>query len=171
MSEASMTEDKRSMQQFAGVAGNRHYNDLDGFRAIAAIAIVVMHVHVRGEYVHTSTWLSTAVEPLGTFVTLFFIISGFGMCCGYYDRVKNGSMDIERFYSRRIAKILPFFALLVCIDVVAEGFSPNALWEAFADVTLMFNLLPDLNIRSSALAGLWASFFSSISYSRSLSFS
>lgn len=64
MSEASMTEDKRSMQQFAGVAGNRHYNDLDGFRAIAAIAIVVMHVHVRGEYVHTSTWLSTAVEPL-----------------------------------------------------------------------------------------------------------
>ena len=73
MSEASMTEDKRSMQQFAGVAGNRHYNDLDGFRAIAAIAIVVMHVHVRGEYVHTSTWLSTAVEPLGTFVTLFFI--------------------------------------------------------------------------------------------------
>ena len=31
------------MQQFAGVAGNRHYNDLDGFRAIAAIAIVVMH--------------------------------------------------------------------------------------------------------------------------------
>ena len=56
MSEASMTEDKRSMQQFAGVAGNRHYNDLDGFRAIAAIAIVVMHVHVRGEYVHTSTW-------------------------------------------------------------------------------------------------------------------
>ena len=145
MSEASMTEDKRSMQQFAGVAGNRHYNDLDGFRAIAAIAIVVMHVHVRGEYVHTSTWLSTAVEPLGTFVTLFFIISGFGMCCGYYDRVKNGSMDIERFYSRRIAKILPFFALLVCIDVVAEGFSPNALWEAFADVTLMFNLLPDLN--------------------------
>lgn len=147
MSEASMTEDKRSMQQFAGVAGNRHYNDLDGFRAIAAIAIVVMHVHVRGEYVHTSTWLSTAVEPLGTFVTLFFIISGFGMCCGYYDRVKNGSMDIERFYSRRIAKILPFFALLVCIDVVAEGFSPNALWEAFADVTLMFNLLPDLNIQ------------------------
>lgn len=147
MSEASMTEDKRSMQQFAGVAGNRHYNDLDGFRAIAAIAIVVMHVHVRGEYVHTSTWLSTAVEPLGTFVTLFFIISGFGMCCGYYDRVKNGSMDIDRFYSRRIAKILPFFALLVCIDVVAEGFSPNALWEAFADVTLMFNLLPDLNIQ------------------------
>ena len=146
MSEANMTEDKRSMRQFAGVAGNRHYNDLDGFRAIAAIAIVVMHVHVRGEYVHTSTWLSTAVEPLGTFVTLFFIISGFGMCCGYYDRVKNGSMDIERFYSRRIAKILPFFALLVCIDVVTEGFSPNALWEAFADVTLMFNLLPDLNI-------------------------
>lgn len=101
MSEASMTEDKRSMQQFAGVAGNRHYNDLDGFRAIAAIAIVVMHVHVRGEYVHTSTWLSTAVEPLGTFVTLFFIISGFGMCCGYYDRVKtvrwtlSGSTRVE----------------------------------------------------------------------------
>ena len=142
MSEASMTEDKRSMQQFAGVAGNRHYNDLDGFRAIAAIAIVVMHVHVRGEYVHTSTWLSTAVEPLGTFVTLFFIISGFGMCCGYYDRVKNGSMDIERFYSRRIAKILPFFALLVCIDVVAEGFSPNALWDLLFGIVMSTMMIP-----------------------------
>ena len=125
----------------------RHYCDLDGFRAIAALAIVCMHVQVRGGYVHANQWLVDLVSPWGTFVTLFFIISGFGMCCGYYERVKNQTIDLATFYTRRIMKILPFFALLVCIDVVSERFSGNSLWEAFADLTLVFNLMPDLDIQ------------------------
>lgn len=125
----------------------RHYGDLDGFRAIAAIAIVVMHVFVRGEYAGhgASSSIRSAVSPLGTFVTLFFVISGFGLCCGYYERIANARITPERFYAKRIRKLLPFFALLVLLDVIGSG-GTSSLWEAFADLTMMFNLLPDLNI-------------------------
>lgn len=51
----------------------RHYRDLDGFRAIAALAIVCMHVQVRGGYVHANQWLVDLVSPWGIFITLFFI--------------------------------------------------------------------------------------------------
>lgn len=132
----------------------RHYNDLDGFRAIAAFAIVVMHVFLRGAYgadlahgdgTDLLSLIQTIVSSLGTFVTLFFIISGFGLCCGYYDRIKNAEITPERFYTKRIAKLLPFFALLVLLDIIGTG-GKDSLWEAFADITMVFNLLPDLNI-------------------------
>lgn len=128
----------------------RHYNDLDGFRAIAALAIVIMHVFLKGGYGTNATGggialIQTVVSPLGTFVTLFFVISGFGLCCGYYDRIKNAQITPERFYTKRIKKLLPFFALLVLLDIIGNG-NKSSLWEAFADITMVFNLLPDLNI-------------------------
>ena len=67
------------------------------------------------------------------------------MCCGYYDRIKNAEITPERFYTKRIAKLLPFFALLVLLDIIGTG-GKDSLWEASADITMVFNLLPDLNI-------------------------
>lgn len=118
----------------------RRYDDLDGFRTLAAFAIVGCHVFANGGY-HCSL-LGTIVMPFGNFVALFFMISGFGMCCGYYERIKNAEITPAKFYSRRIWKNLPFFAFLVLVDLLMGG-SP---WEAFADMTLVFNLLPDIDI-------------------------
>ncbi|MCD8003157.1 MAG: acyltransferase [Clostridia bacterium] len=80
---------------------------------------------------------------MGCFVQLFFILSGFSMCCGYYEKIKNREISLDKFYSRRYERILPFFALLVVIDLVASlvfdgGISLGGIAEAFADLTLMF---------------------------------
>lgn len=80
------------------------------------------------------------------FVMLFFMLSGFVLCCGYYDRMKNGQVSLNDFYSRRYKRILPFFALLCVIDL-SISFSKENLAQAFMNCTLVFNLLPNPNMQ------------------------
>src|SRR5699024_9659580 len=46
------------------------------------------------------------------------------------------------FYGKRFKKILPFFGILVLLDVIMSP-SVGAVYEAFADLTLLFGFLPD----------------------------
>lgn len=57
----------------------------------------------------TDYLINRLVPHLSSYVYLFFIISGFGMCCGYYEKIKNNEITLNNFYSKRYRKILPFF--------------------------------------------------------------
>lgn len=140
------------------------YYAIDGLRAFAAIGIMLMHVRVcvtdspEGGFLY-----STFIPSLTHFVYLFLVISAFSVCCGYYDKVKEGTITPNAFYKKRYSRILPFFALLVLIDIVVPH-SPNkyelahmaageavtggasfvhSLYDGFAQLTLAFNLLPN----------------------------
>ncbi|MCD7847486.1 MAG: acyltransferase [Oscillospiraceae bacterium] len=131
------------------VTNRQRYNNLDGLRTIAAIGVICMHVRANIGF-DVAVWGGTAnyvvnslIAQMGGFVQLFFILSGFSMCCGYYERIKNNEISLNKFYSRRYERILPFFALLVLIDLAVSlvfdgGISAGSLAEAFADLTLMF---------------------------------
>lgn len=86
------------------------------------------------------------ISPMGELAFLFMMISAFGMCCGYYERVKNGQMRPSDFYRKRYERILPFFTLIVCLDLV---YAPSwaSLIEGFSDVTLVFGLYPECEIK------------------------
>lgn len=73
---------------------------------------------------------------------MFMVISGFGMCSGYYERIKNQKISVEDFYLRRYRKILPFFGLLILADVLVEH-SLESLAEGFIEMTLVFGFLPN----------------------------
>ena len=75
------------------------------------------------------------------FTLLFMVISAFGMCNGYYGKIMENKIPLSLFYKKRFMKILPFFALLVLMDIAISP-SVEALYEAFADVTLLFGFLP-----------------------------
>lgn len=133
------------------------YNNLDGIRTLAAIGIILMHVQSNigfevpgggtlGEFI-----LEHLIGEMGGFVQLFFILSGFSMCCGYYPSMKENRINLNSFYSKRYRKILPFFTFLVFFDLLAEFFlngsiNKEALYEAFADITLMFGFFPASDI-------------------------
>lgn len=140
------------------------YLSIDGLRAFAAIGIMLMHVRVcitnspEGGFLY-----STFIPSLTHFVYLFLVISAFSVCCGYYEKIKQGSITPNIFYKRRYSRILPFFAILVLIDIIvphspnkyelahmtageaATGATPflHALYDGFAQLTLAFNLLPN----------------------------
>lgn len=137
--------------------GNKErYDSLDGLRALACVGIVLMHIMANIAVKPTESWLTTnVIGYAGNFVLLFMMISAFSMSCGYYTRFKEGSISLNSFYKKRYMRVLPFFALLVVVDVIMTfaklGFALTQemtaeLYEAYADLTLAFGLMPDADI-------------------------
>lgn len=142
---------------------NERFKSLDGLRAYAAIGIMIMHVQanvlVRPE---GGFFYNMFIPSLTHFVYLFLLVSAFSVCCGYYNKFKNGGITPNVFYLKRYKRVLPFFALLVVIDTLVPH-APNkyelehmtgeiatgvpafvySLYDGFAELTLAFNLLPN----------------------------
>ena len=109
---------------------------------IACIGIMMMHLQANNNYEITGYFYNTVIPSFTNFVFLFMTVSAFGMCCGYYEKVMKQTISLSDFYAKRFKKILPFFGVLVLIDVVLSP-SRAALFEAFADLTLLFGFLPN----------------------------
>lgn len=123
------------------------YDNLDGLRSFAAVGIVLMHIMTNTKFQLPENVLINIIGMAGLLVQLFFMISGFSMCCGYYERIKEGKISLDTFYKKRYLKILPFFAFLVCIDIVVSGGGVSYLIEGFSDATLMYGLFPNSDIQ------------------------
>ena len=123
----------------------KRYGAIDGLRTYACIGIVMMHVLGNGNYDIPGFVGKSMIPSFTNFVFLFMVVSAFGLCCGYFERFKDGSINIESFYRKRFLKILPFFALLSIIDVIISPSKEN-LMELFANITLIFGLLPNADI-------------------------
>ena len=121
------------------------YDAIDGLRAYSAIGIVLMHVLANADYLVDGFVFDKFIPSFTNLVFLFMIISGFAMCCGYYDKIINNKISVAEFYGKRFAKTWPFFALLCVLDFIISP-SVNSLREVFANLTLCFGLLPNANI-------------------------
>ena len=84
-----------------------------------------MHVLANGEYGLQGFVFEQLIPSFPDLVLLFLVISGFGMCCGYYQKIIDQKISIEDFYKKRYSKIWPYFALLCLLDfaVVAGAFA------------------------------------------------
>ena len=121
------------------------YEGIDGLKAYAIIGIALMHVLANGEYEISGFVFDQLIPSFTNLVFLFMMVSGFGMCCGYYQKVLDQKISVEDFYKKRYIKIWPYFALLCVLDFVISP-SKESLFEAFANLTLCQGLLPNANI-------------------------
>ena len=119
---------------------NKRFDTINGLRTIACLGIVLMHISANVGYLESSNCIVNVISQFTNFVFLFMTISAFGICCGYFDKIKNHEISPEKFYSKRILKILPFFLFLIVIDIIIEHSIPSLI-EGFADATLLFGLL------------------------------
>lgn len=117
------------------------YDNLDGLRAISCLGIIAMHILANSDYRLGAIGVKVILSWT-QFVPLFLMISGFGMFCGYYDKMKNGEIDLNVFYSKRYKKLLPFFITLILIDVVMDRSLAHVI-EGITEATLVFGLLPN----------------------------
>lgn len=124
-----------------------NYQSLNGLRAYSAIGIAMMHIlaNIQSGKL-TVEPINVIIESFTDFVFLFFMISAFGMCCGYYEKIKNGRISANEFYTKRYKRIWPYFALL-CLIGLAFDRTIGGVWQTFADLTLCFNLLPNPDIK------------------------
>lgn len=121
------------------------YEGIDGLKAYAIIGIALMHVLANGKYGVGGFVFEQLIPSFTNLVFLFMMVSGFGMCCGYYQKIVDRKISMEEFYTKRYIKIWPYFALLCVLDLVISP-SKNSLFEAFANLTLCQGLLPNANI-------------------------
>ena len=142
----------------------KRYGAIDGLRTIACVGIVLMHVAANNSYSISGFIYESVIPSFTNFVFLFMIVSAFGMCCGYYEKIIDNKISFNTFYGKRFKKILPFFGLLVLLDVIMSP-SAGALYEAFADLSLLFGFLPNAGnisvIGVGWFIGLFISFFHS----------
>lgn len=120
----------------------QHYSSVDGLRVFAAIGILMVHVRALSKYEIAGAVYRTVIPSFTNLVFLFMMISAFSMCCGYYEKVRKNRISVDEFYGRRYARIWPYFALMVLLDLLLDV-RPATLAEAFADLTLVFSLLPN----------------------------
>lgn len=127
-----------------------HYENLDGFRAISSLCIVAYHLNKYSKF-QLSGVGSAIVESWTWFVPLFLILSGFGMFCGYYDRIREQKIDLNSFFLKRYKKILPFFLCIIVADLIMD----RSMWhlvEGFTEATLVFGLLPNNSMNVAGVA-------------------
>jgi peptidoglycan/LPS O-acetylase OafA/YrhL len=121
------------------------YDNLDGLRAYAAIGIVLMHVLFNGDYGLGGFVFRRLIPSFTDLVFVFMVISGFSLCCGYYEKIVNGKIDLGKFYAKRFFKVWPFFAAMCLVDFLMSPGKETA-YEFLADLTLCFGLIPNANI-------------------------
>lgn len=122
-------------------AEKTHYGAIDGLRTLACLGIVMMHMAANNDYEIDGFFYNTMIPSFTNYVFLFMMVSAFGMCCGYYEKVIHSQIPLSDFYGKRFRKNWPFFAVLVMLDVIISP-SLDAFYEAFADLTLLFGFLP-----------------------------
>ena len=121
------------------------YEGIDGLKAYAILGIVLMHVRSNGKFDMEGFVFTQLIPSFAHLVFLFMMVSGFGMCCGYYQKIVDQKISVEDFYKKRYIKIWPYFALLCALDFVISP-SKESLFEVFANLTLCQGLLPQANI-------------------------
>ena len=121
------------------------YEGIDGLKAYAIIGIVLMHVLANGKYGIGGFVFERLIPSFTNLVFLFMMVSGFGMCCGYYQKIVDQKISVEDFYRKRYIKIWPYFTLLCALDFIMSP-SKESLFEVFANLTLCQGLLPNANI-------------------------
>ena len=131
-------------REFVATKADR-YEGIDGLKAYAIIGIALMHVLANGEYGIGGFMFERLIPSFTNLVFLFMMVSGFGMCCGYYQKIVDQKISIEDFYKKRYIKIWPYFALLCALDFVISP-SKESLFEVFANLTLCQGLLPNAKI-------------------------
>ena len=95
--------------------------------------------------------LDKVIPSFDYLVYLFMIISGFGMCNGYYQKLKTGTYSIDAFYSKRYKRTVPFFALLILLNFVIE-FTPKTVCEGLMEITMLFGFLPNNTLSTIGVA-------------------
>ena len=70
------------------------YEGIDGLKAYAIVGIALMHSQSNGKFILPVFALQKLVSSFANLVFLFMMVSGFGMCCGYYQKFMDQRMSV-----------------------------------------------------------------------------
>ena len=122
---------------------------LDVVRAVAILSVVIYHLsvlqggdkYIQYPIVHTLISLGGEIG-----VTLFFIISGYGIFLSIDRQKQKNNFSVAKFFEKRCLRILPqyYLSLLIIIFIGTQGaiISGRGLIDIVTHALLIHNLFP-----------------------------
>jgi peptidoglycan/LPS O-acetylase OafA/YrhL len=134
---------------------------LDGLRCISVLLVVLGHINT---YYIKVEFLEKLLGSGGLGVTFFFVISGFLITTLFLkEESKSGSINIRKFYIRRVLRILPvaylYVVVLVICNIIFKLQIPPSYFIAaalFVSSIGRFNQTSDPNGNSKLIAHYWS---------------
>lgn len=139
-----------------------YFPHLNGIRFIAALLVIIHHIEqLKGIYGMPTLWggksvassLISIIGPQG--VVLFFVLSGFLITYLLLaEEEKTKTINIRKFYIRRILRIWPLYLLIVVLSLFVLVHFNIFTWPGFDIETVQSNIFWKL--------GLFMLFFSNL---------
>tara|TARA_B100000809_G_scaffold193286_1_gene192223 strand:- start:170 stop:1270 length:1101 start_codon:yes stop_codon:yes gene_type:complete len=100
-----------------------YFPGLNGLRAIAALVVIIWHVDMSLASFSLSDFGFQQNGLAGYAVNLFFVLSGFLITFLLMkEKEKTGTIDIKKFYMRRLLRIWPLYYLSIFIGCILMYF-------------------------------------------------
>jgi len=121
-----------------------HFKGLAEVRAIAALLVLFHHIELYKQRDGLLSLYSTKLKYFignagANAVFVFFVLSGFLITYLLLsEKVKNGRIDIKKFYFRRILRIWPLYFLIVIISFLIIPVLANNI-EALQNETMYYS--------------------------------
>lgn len=110
---------------------------LNGIRAIAALSVVFSHINNRLDYYKLPKGELLDLANFG--VTMFFTLSGFIITYLLLKEIeKTGTVDIKKFYMRRVLRIWPLYYFYLFMVVFLNGIQ-NLQWPILFYIFILPN--------------------------------
>lgn len=136
----------------------KHYKSVDIVRAVAILMILFYHAYVLTGNPYGGLFLNRYLILGGEIgVTLFFLISGFGISLSLASDDRKGVLTYKSFLFRRVSRILPQYyvccAVLLLFSNQAALLSRDGVKHIVTHALLIHNLWPSTN--GSINGALW----------------
>lgn len=120
---------------------NKRIDGLNFIRILSMSMILLFHAWLLYGFSIGCTWLDEMISMGAIFVTVFFMLSGFGL------RKSNGNLSIRdrrnvlSFYKKRVLAIYPLFMLLTIVALLFQFRVEDSLVETLARLPIQFSML------------------------------
>lgn len=122
---------------------------IDIFRAVAILAVLIYHFYYFCGYPYQKYAILNRFIGIGgeLGVTLFFIISGFGIAVSLQSmKEKEGEISVKRFLKKRFFRILPQYyaciGILLLLTSSAQFINKKGLFDIFTHLIFIHNWFP-----------------------------
>lgn len=120
---------------------NKRVDGLNFIRIIGMTMILLFHAKLMYGFSVGFSWLDDMISIGAIFVTVFFMLSGFGLRKSNSDLSVRDGRGLLQYYKKRIVSIYPLFFLLSVVALVFQFRVMDSWGETLAHLPIQFSML------------------------------
>ena len=120
---------------------NKRVDGLNFIRIIGMTMILLFHAKLMYGFSVGMPWLDQMISIGAIFITVFFMLSGFGLRKSNRDLSVRDFSGVLKYYKKRILSIYPLFFLLSVVALVFQFRVMDSWGETLARLPIQFSML------------------------------